>query len=30
MALTILNNIYADTNGYKSLYDEAVDWTYWV
>ena len=25
-----LNNIYADTNGYKSLYDEAVDWTYWV
>ena len=19
-----------NTNGYKSLYDEAVDWTYWV
>ncbi len=25
-----LNNIYADTQGYKSNTDEAVDWTYWV
>ena len=24
------NNIYANTNGYKSLFDEAVDWSYWV
>ena len=25
-----LNNIYSDTEGYKSMYDEAVDWTYWT
>ena len=25
-----LNNIYAETDGYRSMYDEAVDWSYWV
>ncbi len=25
-----LNNVYADTDGYKSMYDEAVDCSYWI
>ena len=25
-----LNNIYANTNGYKNIADEQVDWSYWV
>lgn len=25
-----INNVYASTDGYKNLLDEAVDWSYWV
>lgn len=24
------NNVYANTDGYKTLHDDAVDWSYWV